>query len=355
MATNEANGHPSLIDPASNSLTHNCSSRSPRINMDAKAVVEKSKALAKATGVDESPDVIIRILNELKTGVKADEDLLRSTKIGVIVNRSKQHKDPAVARLASEIVKKWRDDVQKAKANSPARKKSPNGTASPIPANTANANGNGNAKPKVAVPPAERDWKKDKVKIERTNQQKRDACIGLIYNGLCFMSSAPPEEILQKAMAVEAAGFAKLGPETNPIYSTKMRSLFMNLKSKTNPGLKVKVLEGDITPERFVTMSADELKSDSMRKEVEELQKQNFKDSQMPTAERSISSSLECSNPKCKGKKTVAYSQVRSVVNAVKLQANKILGPNTKVCFPNKTYRLLHVNLTFGSSAPMNL
>ena len=279
--------------------------------MDQKEVNEKSKALQKATIADEPPENILRILNELKTGVKASEDLLRSTKIGVIVNRSKQHKDPSVARLASEIVKKWRDDVQKAKSkgSSPAGKKSPNGTASPIPPN--HTSNGATTKPKATVPPAERDWRKDKVDTARTNQATRDGCIGLIYNGLCFMSTAAPPDILKKAIAVEAAGFAKLGPETNAGYSTKMRSLFMNLKSKTNPELRVKVLEGDIPPERFVTMSADELKSDTMRKEVEQLQKQNFKDSQMPTAERSISSSLECSNPKCKGKKTVAYSQVR--------------------------------------------
>lgn len=230
--------------------------------MDSKEVVEKSKALQKATVAQDSPENIIRILNELKTGVKPDEDLLRSTKIGVIVNRSKQHSDPAVARLASEIVKKWRDDVQRAKGSSPSGKKSPNGTASPVPTNTTNG------KPKLNVPPAERDWKKDKVDIARTNQATRDGCIGLIYNGLCFMSTAAPSEILQKATAVEAAGFAKLGPETNPGYSSKMRSLFINLKSKTNPQLRVTVLEGGISPEGFVIMSADELKSEKQRKEV---------------------------------------------------------------------------------------
>ncbi|KAL6715784.1 transcription elongation factor TFIIS [Lecanora helva] len=275
--------------------------------MDQKEVIEKSKLLQKATGADESPEAIIQILNDLKSGVKASEELLRSTKIGVAVNRSKQSKHPGVARLASEIVKKWRDDV-KAKGSSPAGKKSPNGTASPVPNHTSN----GTPKPKLTVAPAERDWKKDKVDTARTNQAQRDGCIGLIYNGLAFMSTAPPSEILQKAVAVEAAGFSKHGPETNAGYSTKMRSLFMNLKSKTNPELRVKVLQGEIAPDRFVTMSADELKSDSMRKEIEQMQNQNFKDSQMPAAERSISSSLECSNPKCKGRKTVAYSQAQT-------------------------------------------
>ena len=279
-------------------------------------MMEKSKALQKATAAEDPPENIIRILNELKAGIVATEDLLRQTKIGIVVNRSKQHKDPAVARLANDVVQGWRLDVHKAKnprGSTPNGKKSPNGTASPIPAKATN----GEAKHKPTVPPAERTWTKDKVDIARTGQSTRDSCIGLLYNGLCFMSTAPPQDILSKATAIEAAGFAKLGPESNQCYSTKMRSLFMNMKSKTNPELRKKVLEGDIAPERFVTMSTDEMKSDSLRKEVEELKKQNFKDSQMPTAERSISSSLECSNPKCKGKKTVAYSQVSTILLAI--------------------------------------
>ncbi len=253
--------------------------------MDAKQVVEKSKALQKATAADEAPANIIRILTDLKTGVKADEILLRTTKIGVVVNKSKQHKDPTVARLANEIVRKWKDDVQKAKAGSPSGIKSPNGTASPVLAATLNG------KPKLNVPPAERDWKKDKVDIGKTNQSTRDGCIGLIYNGLCFMSTVPSSEILQKAIAVEAAGFEKLGPETNPGYSSKMRSLFMNLKNKSNPKLRERVLSGEIPPERFVVMDSDELKSAERRKEDEQLMKENLKDAQMPTVERSISSS----------------------------------------------------------------
>ena len=243
--------------------------------MEAKEVIEKSKALSKATAAKEPPESIIRILNDLKSGVKADEDLLRSTKIGVAVNRSKQHPNPAVARLASEIVKKWRDDISKIKGSSPSDKKSPNGTASPMP-NAANG------KPKLNVPPAERDWKKDKVDIARTNQATRDGTIGLIYNGLAYMSTDSSSDILHKAAAVEAAGFAQYGPENNASYSSKMRSLFMNLKAKSNPKLRVDVLNGTISPERLVVMSNDELKSAERRAEDAKLIKENLKDSQMP-------------------------------------------------------------------------
>ena len=251
--------------------------------MDTKEVLEKSKALTKATAAQEPPETILRILNELKSGIKADEDLLRSTKIGVIVNRSKQHQNPEVARLASEIVKKWRDDIAKAKGATPSGKKSPNGTASPAPSSNSS-----NGKPKLHVPPAEREWKKDKVDVNRTGQATRDGCIGLLYNGLCYMSEKASSEILLKAVAIEAAGFTRLGPETNPGYSSKMRSLFINLKNKSNPQLRERVLSGEITPDKLVMMSTEDLKSDTRKLEDAKLIKENLKDAQMPSVERSI-------------------------------------------------------------------
>ena len=211
------------------------------------------------------------------------EDLLRSTKIGVNVNHQKKHQNPQVARLASEIVKKWRDDVSKEKGASPLGKKRPNGTASPAPSSNLS-----NGKPKLHVPPAEREWKKDKIDVNRTGQATRDGCIGLLYNGLCYMSEKASSEILSKAVAIEAAGFTRLGPETNPGYSSKMRSLFINLKNKSNPQLRERVLSGEITPDELVMMSTEDLKSDTRKLEDAKLIKENLKDAQMPSVERSI-------------------------------------------------------------------
>ena len=282
--------------------------------MDSKAVLGVSKNLQKASAENAPPNTIMALLNDLKNNLQATEELLRSTKIGVIVNRSKQHPDAGVARLASEIVKKWRDDIQKQKggASTPngALKKgtaSPAGTGSPAPT----SNGAESKPDAPKVPLDQRDYKKDKVDINRTNQATRDNCIGLIYNGLCFNSPDSCSEVLAKAVAIEAAGFTKLGPETNPSYATKMRSLYMNLKNKGNPQLRKRVLNGDINPDHFVTMTTEELKTKERRAEDEKLNRENMKDSQMPQAERSTSSSLRCKNPAC-GKMTVAYTQAQT-------------------------------------------
>lgn len=263
--------------------------------MEPKEVIEKSKALQKATAAGESPAVIVSILRELKEGVFPTEDLLRSTKIGVVVNRSKQHKSPEVARLAAEIVKKWRDDIREKKGTG---SKSNSGTP---PASS--------EKPTFTVAPDQRDFKKDKVDLAKTNQPTRNSCIGLVYNGLCYLSTAEPSAVLSCAVAVEQAAFKSLGPETNTTYRTKIRTLFSNLKNKSNPTLRAHVLSGEITAEKLINMSHEELKSDARREADEKLASVNMREAMVPQVEKSISTSLECS--KCRQRK-VSYSQAQT-------------------------------------------
>ncbi|KAL8866391.1 MAG: hypothetical protein Q9174_006331 [Haloplaca sp. 1 TL-2023] len=280
--------------------------------MEVKEIVEKSKVLQKATLAGADSAYIIKILNELKTGVKASEDLLRQTKIGITVNHSKRHPDSAVQKLAGEIVKKWRDDVQKPKkAGTPtpngsqatnghkAMNTPPASTASPAPAEPE----------KPVVPRKDRDYKSDGVSVERTHQAIRDSCIGLLYNGLAHSSPVPSATIISVAVAVEEAAFQKFGPETKEAYKTKVRSLFQNLKNKSNPTLRVRVLSNEITPERLVVMTHEDLKSAEQKKQDLEYQKENMKNAEVAKPERSISTSFECG--KCKQKK-VAYNQAQT-------------------------------------------
>ena len=277
--------------------------------MDAKRIMESSKALAKASPNDASPSYILGILNEVKTGVVPSEDLLRSTKIGVMVNKFKQSKNPDINRLAGEIVKKWRDDIQKVKGSPTiSHKPSPaaNGKSTPVsrasPAPTSES-----SKPKVS--PEKRTYKTDGVDTERTHQQTRDSSIGLFYNGLAFMSLEPSKSIIERAVACEEAVFEAFGPESSKAYSAKVRSLFQNLKNKSNPKLRENVLSGGISPERFVQMTGDELKSAERREEDQKLMQENLKDSYVPVAEKSVSSSFQCG--KC-GQKKVSYSQAQT-------------------------------------------
>jgi len=88
-----------------------------------------------------------------------------------------------------------------------------------------------------------------------------------------------------------------------------MRSLFQNLKSKSNPGLRLRIFDSSITPDRFVRMSGEELKSKERREEDRQIQKENMDKAMVAQVEKSISSSLTCG--KC-GQKKVSYSQAQT-------------------------------------------
>ena len=88
-----------------------------------------------------------------------------------------------------------------------------------------------------------------------------------------------------------------------------MRSLFQNLKNKSNPGLRKRVLSGEVTPQSFVTMSHDELKSAERREEDARLEKENMNQAMVAQQERAISTEFQCG--KCK-KKMVSYSQAQT-------------------------------------------
>lgn len=310
--------------------------------MDAKAIERHGRDLSKAASTNSQDPgtcaTIITLLNELKNGVRASEELLRSTKIGIIVNKLKQHKDPSVTRMANELVNKWKGDVGKKDPRAA-------GTASPRGLNGGvkmekGGSGTGmaidGAPEKSKVPPEKRSATTDGVDCAKTGDKVRDSCISLIYNGLSFMSEErklpsmsfsmnntlsidtgipAPSYILQKSRAVEEAAYKHYHPnadsDTQPSdpYRQKMRSLFQNLKAKSNPHLRVRVLSGEIPPVQFVKMTTEELKSPERVAQDAALQKENLHDAMVAQEERSISSSLQCG--KCKERK-VSYTQAQT-------------------------------------------
>jgi transcription elongation factor S-II len=274
--------------------------------MDVKQVEEYAKAVNKAQNSKEPAANIISILKKLQSGVKPTEELLRSTRVGVYVNRLKTHDNKDVARLASEVVSKWRNEIKNAGGSTPkaangANANTKNGTASPAPSE----------KPQLSVPPDKRTNKTDKIDLKKcTGDTTRDSCVGLMYDGLAFMNSTDQSAfILRKATAVEQAVYDANKRSTSTDYKNKIRSLFQNLKNKSNPKLRKDVLNGGITPERFARMTSDEMKSEERKKEEEKIKKENMNNAMVAQEEVSISASLQCG--KC-GQKKVSYTQAQT-------------------------------------------
>lgn len=88
-----------------------------------------------------------------------------------------------------------------------------------------------------------------------------------------------------------------------------MRSLFQNLKSKSNPQLRRRVLSGDVAPKEFVVMTHDEMKSDARRAEDVKLEAENMNQAMVAQVEKAISKEFQCG--KCK-KRMVSYNQAQT-------------------------------------------
>lgn len=269
--------------------------------IDDRELTSRVKTLAKALS-SEPATTVIKLLEDLKKDPAPTEEQLRNTKAGVTVGRIRSHQNRDIARLATEIVSKWKKHVDSAKKKDATASPTPRTVASPAP---------------VAAPSAgkpyegdleKRHFKTDKVDINRTNSKTRNATIGLFYNALALQNRESIEEVLARAVEVEAAAFSEFNGETEK-YRTRARALFSSLRRKDNAKLRRRVLRGEVPASQFVVMTDKELASEEQRAKDEELQKENMKKAQVPMAEKSISDQLKCG--KC-GQKKVSYSQAQT-------------------------------------------
>lgn len=63
------------------------------------------------------------------------------------------------------------------------------------------------------------------------------------------------DQILRKAQAIEQQVLTDFDHNMGKEYKDKMRSLFLNLKDKGNPGLREGVVDGDILVPKLCKMS----------------------------------------------------------------------------------------------------
>lgn len=166
--------------------------------MDVKTLFSTGKQIQKAIESGDSGESLLNILQPL-TKWTATEDLLRQSKIGVIVSKLRQQKDPKVVEQASKLVNKWKADVNASKKKA-AGSSSPAPSAAAAKANAAtNGKSSGTSSPappavkkeqpkKSTVDPAKRNSVTDSISTSVTGNQTRDACVKLMYDGLAFMS-----------------------------------------------------------------------------------------------------------------------------------------------------------------------
>ncbi|KAJ7226894.1 transcription factor S-II, central domain-containing protein [Mycena pura] len=274
--------------------------------------VELKKLVKQLQSASTNED-IVSILRILKKDFRVNEAVLRESKAGLAVGKLRTHASKDVSDLAKEIVKQWKNEVDRAKnANASASASGKPAVGITTAVRKASLASNGPATPQTpgGASANTRTMKSDGVHGPVTGDRTRDRCIELVYDALASDSGAPADLILKKAKDIEAAVFSNIGGTSQP-YPTKMRSIFVNLKDKNNPGLRESVASGEISVERLAKMTSEEMASDERKKADEKIKEQNLHNALGAEETEAETSAFQCG--KCKQRKcTYRQAQTRS-------------------------------------------
>ncbi|KAL1743807.1 transcription factor S-II, central domain-containing protein [Schizophyllum fasciatum] len=249
------------------------------------------KRLVKQLQSPSTDQELLNILSLLKKNYEVNETILRESKAGLAVGKLRTHQTKDVSQAAKELVKKWKNDVERLKAaKSPTPKAAPPTKAAqtPQPARAARA------------PATIRTADTDGVQVSQTGDKLRDAMAKLIYNALACDATCDSSTIVDKARAVEGAVYNHNGG-TSEAYKTKLRTLTANLKAKSNPGLRARVLKSELDPARLVTMSVADMASEERKAADSKIREQTINESLGAAEQEAETDAFQCG--RCKQRK----------------------------------------------------
>ncbi|KAI0260360.1 transcription elongation factor [Gloeopeniophorella convolvens] len=263
--------------------------------------IAELKRLVKSLQQASSEKEVVDVLRVLKKEAKITESVLRESKAGLAVGKLRSHATKEVADLAKEIVRLWKTAVDKEKqAAGAAPKAAAKPTLAPLrKASIASA---------TSLPPASptsstngvRTAKGDGVNINVTGDKTRDKCVEMLYDALALGSEYPSDLILKRARAVEDA-VSKENNGTTAAYKSRIRMLFVNLKDKNNPGLRMSVTSGDVAAQDFAKMSSQDMASEERKAADRKIQEKNLFESLGAGEQQAETDAFQCG--RCKQRK----------------------------------------------------
>eukprot|EP01134_Creolimax_fragrantissima_P005366 CFRG5366T1 len=318
---------------------------------DAQVVVELQRQLEKLLSdcppdADKSMD-LLKQLDKLKIDFK----ILKDTKVGKTIQRLKKAtQDPNVKKKSQDIIAEWkklaeasshagntlstqnsRSTVSPAlkkegQVQSPAvKQKSP--TPTPAPANASAPSPTPTLTPAVEkkeikpnntiTPTASQSFAmKRRLSVEvagivKTGNGVRDTCRTMLGNALLTDENAGQYDIGKLASELETAIY-NVHPQVDTKYKNLVRSRRSNLQDPKNHDLRLRVLQGDVTPKQLATMTTQELANKDIQHEIEAAKKEAEMNAQIGNvANRTQTSQFQCG--KCKKNDTSFFQmQTRS-------------------------------------------
>lgn len=229
-------------------------------------------------------------------------DILQKTRIGMTVNvvRKASSKED-IQTVAKGLIKSWKkllDTQDKGKVNRQSsqekekEKETTNIVTKPAPRESRSDSSGSTT---YEVPPVKGN---DPIRIQ---------CREMLLKSL-KLEERPEFNPAYIAAEIETAAF-EMFKETNSKYKNRIKSRVMNLRDKRNSALKMMIIEGEISPDRFAKMSADEMACDELKTERKKITAEAIKEHQLATTGGTTTGQFKCN--RC-GKKKTSYNQVQT-------------------------------------------
>eukprot|EP00118_Oscarella_pearsei_P003777 m.15709 g.15709 ORF g.15709 m.15709 type:complete len:339 (+) comp26509_c0_seq3:36-1052(+) len=274
----------------------------------------------------QNEDRALDLLQALR-GMKVTVDGLKKSHIGKYVNTlRKGTTNDQVKSLAKKLISAWKKQLESENSPEVARAKAKTSESmTPKGSPTVQISTTSDFQVKTENPQAE-EQNSVKVKEETTSKTRimlpaasvtgddirrktREMIRKALAKGdVAELVGAAPEQIVQLSGVVEDCIFEESNC-TDQGYKKRVRSLVMNLGDEKNPGLRQRVLIGEIAPKRLATMSPLEMASDDLKKLRQDFTKETIRESQMAVQGGTKTDLLKCG--RCKGN-NCSYNQVQT-------------------------------------------
>ncbi|XP_073439918.1 transcription elongation factor A protein 1 isoform X1 [Dendrobates tinctorius] len=254
------------------------------------------------------------LLKELKN-LPMTLELLQSTRIGMSVNAiRKQSSDDDVTSLAKSLIKSWKklldgpssekETEEKKKEQPPPAQNSPEAKEE-----SSSSSSSSSGRKEDCAAPSE-TFITSFPRAPSTSDTVRIKCRELLSTALktgddYITIGADDEEL---GAQIEEAAFQEF-KNTDAKYKNRVRSRIANLKDAKNPNLRRNVLCGNIAPDVFARMTAEEMASDELKEMRKNLTKEAIREHQMARTGGTQTDLFTCG--KCK-KKNCTYTQVQT-------------------------------------------
>ncbi|XP_053323659.1 transcription elongation factor A protein 1 isoform X2 [Spea bombifrons] len=252
------------------------------------------------------------LLKELKS-LPMTLELLQSTRIGMSVNAiRKQSGEEEVTSLAKALIKSWKKllDGPSGDKEPEEKKKEPPPPAQSSPEAKEESSSSNSSFRKEECSTSSDGLITSYPRAPSTSDSVRLKCRELLAvalkTGDDYIAIGADDEEL--GAQIEEAVFQEF-KNTDAKYKNRVRSRIANLKDAKNPNLRRNVLCGNIAPDVFARMTAEEMASDELKEMRKNLTKEAIREHQMAKTGGTETDLFSCG--KCK-KKNCTYTQVQT-------------------------------------------